>query len=421
MPPSMPWPRPAPRAAFLLLALVLAAAAAIVPAAPARAAIKIVAIGDSNLGAPHVNVEDKYPPQLEAMLRAKGYDVSVANMGINGDTTRGVLGRLDHDVPDGTQIAIVAVGVNDRVIDRVDQDTVGRNLTEIVSRLRARKIEVLLIGVGPMADPGCCFGQQIADASGALYYRNFQDAVFYDHTLHAETEMPGQGVGLLGNAGTAWHLNKTGYGIVVQRTLPLVERLIARVQGTAPPADPRPIPIVAVGDSTVLGFGTSFKGGSGGVPVEQSFPADIERLLRARGWNATVANAGVNADTSAKTLARIDAAVPAGTELTIVGVGGKDALEKIPPQETLANIKAIGKTVNEKGSLEMFLSERPPTQPYLVGWAVGLRDSASHYPAPEYDSGDHEHLNAAGNELIAERAIPDIERALKTRGFFPAE
>ena len=117
--PLHPWS--ATRAAVLLLPLFLAATAAILPAAAAHAEIKIVAIGDSNLGAPGVPVEDKYPTQLEAALRAKGHDVAVANMGINGDTTAGVLGRLSHDVPEGTQIALVAVGVNDYAVHRIDK------------------------------------------------------------------------------------------------------------------------------------------------------------------------------------------------------------------------------------------------------------------------------------------------------------
>jgi hypothetical protein len=31
---------------------------------------------------------------------------------------------------------------------------------------------------------------------------------------------------------------------------------------------------------------------------------------------------------------------------------------------------------------------------------------------PEYDSGDHAHLNAAGTDVIVTRAVPDVERLL---------
>jgi acyl-CoA thioesterase I len=220
-------------AAFLLLlshfALTLAAP------------IRIVAIGDSNLGAPGVFRGDRYPEQLEAALRAKGYDVSIANEGINGDTTKGVLERLDRDVPPGTQVAIVGIGVNDVSVEHISRQTVGYNLAAIVRRLRARNIEVLLFGIGPMHNPKCCFGKALADATNSLYYRNFQDGVFDDYALHVEREMPTAASA----RPTAWHLNKAGYAIVVQRTMPLVEELIKRAQGTAAAASPMAGPAAA--------------------------------------------------------------------------------------------------------------------------------------------------------------------------------
>jgi acyl-CoA thioesterase-1 len=53
--------------------------------------IKIVALGDSNFGAPGVSRSEAYPAQIESLLRARGVDDSVSNQGINGDTTSGVL------------------------------------------------------------------------------------------------------------------------------------------------------------------------------------------------------------------------------------------------------------------------------------------------------------------------------------------
>ena len=46
----------------------------------------IVAFGDSNTAGYLVPPTQAYPAQLQAVLRAKGYDVAVENRGINGDT-----------------------------------------------------------------------------------------------------------------------------------------------------------------------------------------------------------------------------------------------------------------------------------------------------------------------------------------------
>jgi acyl-CoA thioesterase-1 len=69
----------------------------------AAAEVTIVAIGSSSTEGHGVPYQESYPAQLEAMLRAKGVDARVINAGIGGDTTGGMLARLDSAVPDGTR------------------------------------------------------------------------------------------------------------------------------------------------------------------------------------------------------------------------------------------------------------------------------------------------------------------------------
>src|SRR4030095_9796753 len=77
-------------------------------------AATIVALGASNTYGKGVARNQSYPAQLEAILRAKGANVRVANAGINGDTTEGMLQRLDRTVPNGTSAVILQPGGNDR-------------------------------------------------------------------------------------------------------------------------------------------------------------------------------------------------------------------------------------------------------------------------------------------------------------------
>ena len=106
---------------------------------------QIVVIGDSNVAGKGVASSDNYPAKLERALRAKGYKGTVTNAGINGDTTQGVLSRLDRDVPPGTKVAIVWVGVNDIRRHGASNESVRANRQEIVNRLRARGIKVVLL------------------------------------------------------------------------------------------------------------------------------------------------------------------------------------------------------------------------------------------------------------------------------------
>ena len=108
-------------------------------AAPADAAT-VVALGASNTYGKGVARNEAYPAQLEAILRARGSNVQVVNAGINGDTTEGMLNRLEQAVPNGTKAVILQPGGNDRRKGSTDRTA------EIQSRLRARGIRVIMMG-----------------------------------------------------------------------------------------------------------------------------------------------------------------------------------------------------------------------------------------------------------------------------------
>jgi acyl-CoA thioesterase-1 len=67
--------------------------------------------------------------------------------------------------------------------------------------------------------------------------------------------------------------------------------------------------IVAIGASNVAGRGVS---------SSDAWPAQLERMLAAKGRRVHVTNAGINGDTNAGMLARLDSAVPQGTRLVLL-------------------------------------------------------------------------------------------------------
>jgi acyl-CoA thioesterase I len=75
--------------------------------------VTIVALGASNTAGWGVAPSEAYPARLQAVLRAKGVDAQVHNAGIPGDTTGGMLARLESAVPAGAQLVILQPGTND--------------------------------------------------------------------------------------------------------------------------------------------------------------------------------------------------------------------------------------------------------------------------------------------------------------------
>jgi acyl-CoA thioesterase I len=115
-------------------------------ASPALA--QIVALGASNTQGKGVSASEAWPAVLESMLRAKGRNTHVANAGISGDTTGGMLARLDSAVPEGTTLVILQFGGNDFRRGRrggtpVSPDDRQANIAKIRAELHRRHIRTL--------------------------------------------------------------------------------------------------------------------------------------------------------------------------------------------------------------------------------------------------------------------------------------
>jgi acyl-CoA thioesterase I len=75
--------------------------------------------------------------------------------------------------------------------------------------------------------------------------------------------------------------------------------------------------------ATVVALGASNTAGKGVSPSE-AYPAQLETMLRARGLDVNVINAGVSGDTTGGMMARFDSVVTKGTSVVILQPGGND-------------------------------------------------------------------------------------------------
>lgn len=183
--------------------------------------VRIVALGDSLTAGYGLPAAAAFPARLARALAAKGHAVTVENAGVSGDTASGGLARLDWSVPEGTDAVIVELGAND-ALRGIDPRATRGALDEIVRRLKARGIAVLLAGM--RAPPN--MGEDYARAFDAIYpelaaahriplYPFFLDGVAADRTL---------------NQGDGIHPTAAGVEAIVAGILPKVEELIAQAQ-----------------------------------------------------------------------------------------------------------------------------------------------------------------------------------------------
>ena len=80
-------------------------------------------------------------------------------------------------------------------------------------------------------------------------------------------------------------------------------------------AHAEPIKIVALGGSNTYGQGVS---------RDEAYPAQLERLLRAAGYDVVVKNEGTNGQTTLDELGKVNSAVPDGVKIVIFAPGGND-------------------------------------------------------------------------------------------------
>ncbi len=179
---------------------------------------KIVGFGDSLMAGYGLDAGQGFPEQLESALRKAGHDVVIVNAGVSGDTTSGGLARLDWSIPDDTRMVILELGAND-MLRGIEPQITKQNLNEMIERLQAKKIAVVLAGM--LAAPNL----------GPDYQAAF-DAIFPD--LSTKYGIPLYPFFLDGVAGEpayqlddGMHPNAAGVQRMVDRVLPLIEPIIA--------------------------------------------------------------------------------------------------------------------------------------------------------------------------------------------------
>lgn len=196
----------------LIFGLLIGAGSGQALAAP----VKILALGTSLTQGYGLPPGTDFTVQLQAALKRARVDAVVTNAGVSGDTSAGGLARLDWSLADRPDAAIIELGSNDMLRGLPPEQT-EKNLRAILTRLKAAKVRVLLIGMKAQRNLGPDYVKQfdaiyprLAKEYGALFYPFFLDGVALNPKL---------------NQADGIHPNSEGVKVVVARMLPLVKKL----------------------------------------------------------------------------------------------------------------------------------------------------------------------------------------------------
>jgi acyl-CoA thioesterase-1 len=166
-----------------------------------------------------------------------------------------------------------------------------------------------------------------------------------------------------------------------------------------------------------------------GLPASQALPAQLQRELATLGVRAQVRGAGVNGDTTAGGLRRLETSVRSDTDLCVVALGGNDLLTFSDPAWVHRNLDAIVRRLKERGVKVVLAGLQAP--PELGGYArafnavfpaVAKIHSLPLHPSllagvmldRRYNQEDLVHPNAAGVQIMARRLAPVVAGALRS-------
>jgi acyl-CoA thioesterase-1 len=177
-----------------------------------------------------------------------------------------------------------------------------------------------------------------------------------------------------------------------------------------------PLKIVAFGDSLTAGFN---------LKPSESFAAQLQTALQAKGHSIEVINAGVSGDTTAGGLERLEWTLQSGADAVILELGANDALRGLDPKQARTNLDRMLDMIKAKNADVLLAGMKAPGNwgaDYVTEFDSIYPDLAAKHGAllypfflegvaldPAYVMQDGLHPTATGVAEIVKRILPDVE------------
>jgi len=180
---------------------------------------------------------------------------------------------------------------------------------------------------------------------------------------------------------------------------------------------------------TILCFGNSITAGYGLDP-DLAYPNVLEQILKDKGHNYRVINAGLSGETSAGGLTRIDWVLQNKIDVFILELGANDGLRGLPLIQTKSNLQSIiQKVVKKYPEAQIVIAGMmvPPNmgQDYASEFSYVFNELATEYDAllipflldgvggiPAFNISDGIHPNIEGHKIVAQNVYNVLKEVL---------
>lgn len=185
-------------------------------------------------------------------------------------------------------------------------------------------------------------------------------------------------------------------------------------------ADQKPVRILAFGDSLTAGYGLD--------DLKDAFPAQLERALKAKGYDVEVLPGGVSGETTTGGLSRIDWSLADKPDAVIVELGGNDGLRAVPPEVTEKSLGGIVARINAEGRPVLLAGMMAPPnlgRDYADRFNAIFPRIAKQYDAvfypffldgvagiPALNQADRIHPTPEGVAIIVKKIMPSVEKLI---------
>ena len=166
------------------------------------------------------------------------------------------------------------------------------------------------------------------------------------------------------------------------------------------------------------------------MPASQSYPAQLQEILDAKGYKYEVVNAGVSGDTTAGGLRRLDWSLEGDVKIMILELGANDILRGQPIDEMKKNLAEMIRSARDRGVVVLLAQMEAPTNsgaeyrqevhqafldlakeenvtliPFVLKNVVGIEKLIQE---------DGTHPTAEGSRVIAEAVFASLQPLLST-------